>query len=490
MHHKLPASMDNMPQTAPVLSSYSLKSMFNFNTNNNSPVHHNHHHQAYNNGNGRLSTTATGPPHASAYNQNGDSFNQRYMSQSISDLKRAQHIFGSNELHFTSNKLSSGESDGSLTDSTNRLRSEFANRGGKMNGNGGGGGGGATATSTGGGQTAIAHATDCNSPVQPKINNNHTINNISNNHNNVSNVSNHRLTAPSSVPTSPHKDDKVIRTDSLKENIDKITQLQTKLMSAHSHDRLKDLNSTRSVNELSDTNSLPDKVSNNNLSTNSNMSPTSNVATLDMMYRQQQQQQKQHQQQQHQQHQQQQNNVHQNGEAFKDIANGDNDSCITDENDSLADSLEASSSLLLSTSDAASQTDEGSLGSLPPYCDSASLDSKSTYTALLLRTKYPEELDCEKLAECLVQQLAPTDRLHNILGKHSFHFCHYYSIYIQNLAPTIWQHVEGLPMRPNVATLLSGLPNDIFLLICFCVCIYLNSSKGLQNHIGLRDWFI
>lgn len=399
IHHKLPASMDNIPQTAPVLSNYSLKSMFNFNTNNNSPVHHNHHHQAYNNNNGRLSTTATAPSHAGSgpYNQNGDSFNQRYMSQSISDLKRAQHIFGSNELHFTSNKLSSGESDGSLTDSTNRLRSEFASRSGKMNGSGGGG-----AT---GGQTAITHANDCNSPVQPKINNNHAINNISNNHNNVNNVSNHRLTAPSSVPTSPHKDDKVIRTDSLKENIDKITQLQTKLMSAHSHDRLKDINSTKSVNESSDANILPDKVSNNNLTTNSNMSPTSNVAVLDAMYRQQQQQQLQ-------------NNVQQNGDAFKDMANGDNDSSITDENDSLADSLDASSSHLLSTSDAASQTDEGSLGSLPPYCDSASLDSKSTYTALLLRTKYPEELDCEKLAECLVQQLAPTDRLHNILGKH------------------------------------------------------------------------
>lgn len=86
----------------------------------------------------------------------------------------------------------------------------------------------------------------------------------------------------------------------------------------------------------------------------------------------------------------------------------------SEENGMLDDSLDVSSRL--NTSEAASQTDEISIGSPPSYYDSASTDSKSTYTALLLRTKYPEELDCEKLAETLVQQLAPTDRLNHILG--------------------------------------------------------------------------
>lgn len=334
----LPTSMEHIPQTAPALSAYSMKNMFHFTNNSNQ---NNHNHQLYNNGKGTSYTT-----------NNGDAISQRYLSQSITDLKRAQHLFGSNELHFNNNKLSPGESDGSLADSTNRLRNEFVNRG-KM--------------------------IDC-SPVQPKIHNTTSCNSISNN------VSS-RLTAPSPVP-SPHKDDKVIRTDSLKENIDKITQLQSQLMSGTGHERSKDLNKS-ATEELPVKSVETVKSARDNVVEKKVPAPVENSITS------------------------------QNGDVHSiDQTNGMPPSSNTsiDEEHEVSTTQSNDVSSRLNVSEAASQTDEGSLGNLPPYCDSASTDSKSTYTALLLRTKYPEELDCEKLAEALAQQLAPTDRLHNILG--------------------------------------------------------------------------
>lgn len=384
IHHKssmLPTSMENIPQTAPALSAYSMKNMFHFNSNNNhnmknqqaaTVVHHNH------------SPSKLPPNTVNGYQQNGDAINQRYMSQSINDLKRAQHIFGSNELHFgcnggASNKLSQADSDASLADTTNQRRNEFVNRG---------------------------IMAEC-SPIQPKIHNCNQIHTISvhNNHNHATINSNggSRLSAPSPVP-SPNKDDKVIRTDSLKENIDKITQLQTKLMSAHSLDRLKDLTNQPAVNEAIPTNEVKIAVTDKKMHNDSLAGTgrtTSKMTSPD-------------------------NSINEKMSHHEEVTNVLNDCSTSIESNVSAHTAltdDSTSSSRLNTSETASQTDDDSLGTLPPYCDSATIDSKTTYTALLLRTKYPEELDCEKLTESLVQQLAPTDRLHNILGELKIIFC-------------------------------------------------------------------
>lgn len=81
INHKstiLPTSMEHIPQTAPVLSAYSMKNMFNFANNTNQ---NNHNHQLYNNGKANMTPT---------YTSNGDAMSQqRFLSQSITDLKRA-----------------------------------------------------------------------------------------------------------------------------------------------------------------------------------------------------------------------------------------------------------------------------------------------------------------------------------------------------------------------------------------------------------------
>lgn len=382
MHHKssmLPTSMESIPQTAPVLSAYSMKNMFNFNSSNNlknqtSPtaVHHNH-------AGGQMMPNG-------GYPVNGDAMNQRFMSQSINDLKRAQHIFGSNDLHFSSNKLSQAESDASLADTTNRLRNEFVNR---------------------------SKLAEC-SPIQPKINNCHQ-----------NNAVNNKVTA-SPVPT-PNKDDKVIRTNSLKENIDKITQLQTKLMSPHSHDLLKDMTNKPMVGEVKASNE-PQVAKEMNggvaVTTKMSSSPVRDIAAVNGL-----------------------------NDSFSSIEDG------ASPNTTFSDDSSSVSSRL-TTSEAASQTDDGSQGTLPPYCDSASNDSKTTFTALLLRTKYPEELDCEQLAESLVQQLAPTDRLHNILGEltatATFDICFYSTLFLISISSSC------LPAAPKVYKITSDYVTGLY----------------------------
>ncbi|KAG4073280.1 hypothetical protein HA402_008626 [Bradysia odoriphaga] len=178
--------------SAPVQQTYPMKSMFNFSQNRNS------------------TPSPTSPP----YGRNlSESLSPKYMSQSNVDLKKT-HILANADT----NKIAFLENDGvdltANTQATNRqspyaLRNEFVNR-------------------------KISFEDRTNTPNQF-----------------VPMAINRSI---SLTPTM--KDEKLIRKDSLKENIDKITQLQSKLMSAHLSESEKnianlcrDLNVKNNVND-------------------------------------------------------------------------------------------------------------------------------------------------------------------------------------------------------------------------------------------------
>lgn len=189
------------------------------------------------------------------------------------------------------------------------------------------------------------------------------------------------------------KDDKLIRKDSLKENIDKITQLQSKLMSAHLSESEKNIaNLCRDLNVKNNVNN--DKQD------------------IDLIIP-----------------------VQQTGEP-KHIESTDDEisETIVTRTDAAVVVAEISETTIAPvvnngdvgvhmiqrteivlrlnapTSEAASQTD--GYESMSSDCEDCDDDHNQSN-----KSRHSEELDCEKLSLDLISQLSPTDRLHHIFGK-------------------------------------------------------------------------
>lgn len=319
--------------SAPVQHTYPMKSMFNFNQNRNS------------------SPSPTSPPYGIGRNLN-ESISPKYMSQSNVDLKKT-HILANADT----NKIAFLENDGvdltANTQATSRqspyaLRNEFVNR-----------------------KISFEDRTNTSNQFVPMAVNRAV-----------------SLTAPTT------KDDKLIRKDSLKENIDKITQLQSKLMSAHLSESEKNIaNLCRDLNvknavvsdkpnsdviilvqqtgELQQMESMEDDKSESKVTRTE--SPVV-VAELSET-------------------------------TITPVANSDGDVGVQ-----MIQRTEIVLRLNAPTSEAASQTDGyESMSSDCEDCDEDQIHSN--------KFRHSEDLDCEKLSMDLITQLSPTDRLHHIFGK-------------------------------------------------------------------------
>lgn len=317
--------------SAPVQHAYPMKSMFNFNQHRNS------------------SPSPTSPP----YGRNlSESISPKYMSQSNVDLKKT-HILANADT----NKIAFLENDGvdltANTQATSRqspyaLRNEFVNR-----------------------KISFEDRTNTSNQFVPMAVNR----------------------AMSLTPTV--KDEKLIRKDSLKENIDKITQLQSKLMSAHLSESEKNIaNLCREMN-----------VKNNG----------SDKQDSDLIIP-----------------------VHQTGELKQIKSIGDDEPetkanrtespvvvaeisettitpMVNNNGDGeIAVQMIQRTEIVLRlnppTSEAASQTDGyESMSSDYEDCDDDQIQ--------IHKFRHADDLDCEKLSMDLISQLSPTDRLHHIFGK-------------------------------------------------------------------------
>lgn len=191
-----------MPQTAPPQphnnssSGYSMKSVFNFNRNHsNHPV-----------------SPASPPPPLTTYshhrdgtpvNHNTESILSKLVSQSNIDLVKS-HILNLSSAHDTS------------------IQSQT------------------TATSQNGNtqfNPVSPSRQSSNGTPRPELGRKLSLEDRTNNFNNSPNIS--RSASTVTPPKKETTDSRVIRKDSLKENIDKITQLQSQLMSAHLHEHEK-----------------------------------------------------------------------------------------------------------------------------------------------------------------------------------------------------------------------------------------------------------
>lgn len=375
---QLPTSPTATTNNNNPLSHIALKSMFNIhNKNTRNSIEHNNMINS-NHMNDSISPT-------------------KYMSQSTIDLKKAHHLFGNeiifNHHHHNNNSQSNGhgqrimstESVNSLADSTNR-------------------------------QSAPAYffqqqLQQHNALLRKSYDGNHHLSTLSSN-GNLSNGNNLSINTNGLPPLNGKKDDKIIRNDSLKENIDKITQLQSKLMSSHFSDRSKELSQSFSELSMHKNNSMiigdestfidsfktdlsnvssdsmafininnVDIMNQTNVAINSCSPPSSSSSTLSSL--------------------------------SSSTPNSIESNLIT--KDSLSDATESTAKLNETfTSEVGSQTDEIILDSLN---SSLSLNDLPGSIGLSTRAKCAEEIDCEKLADLLIQKLAPTDRLRNILGK-------------------------------------------------------------------------
>lgn len=314
--------------TSPVLHSYPIKSMFNFNINQN-----------------RNNTPSPTSPPTYGLNPN-KSISPKYMSQSNIDLKKT-HILANADT----NKISFLENDGvdltaNIQQTTNRqspysLRNEFVNR-------------------------KISFEDRTNQPMAV----NRTIS----------------LTATS-------KDEKLIRKDSLKENIDKITQLQSKLMSAHLSESEKNiaslcrnLNPKNNVGGKDDsdlgtpeqqTGDLEQIEQKDDIQLEEGVIPSSPIIVAEIS----------------------------ETTITPLLNNRELDGSVQ-----VVQRTEIVLRLNAPTSEAASQTDD--YESMLSDCDDDN-DGQIHFAKI----RHTEDLDCEKLSKDLVSQLSPTDRLHHLLGK-------------------------------------------------------------------------
>lgn len=193
-------------------------------------------------------------------------------------------------------------------------------------------------------------------------------------------------------------DDRINRTDSLKENIDTITQLQAKLLSTQLHDSSasdfrRDSNGDASIPE-DDSLSADDTSSVSQLSSESLTSNDINeILDAESM---------------------------DSARPFSPIASAVATQCETQ---SQYDEVEHAQTSIVAKmnetimSDVGSQTDESILDSFSLTTNSHNANGLPTKTVIVTRSRFADEFDCEKLTDDLVQQLSPNDRLRHILGK-------------------------------------------------------------------------
>lgn len=405
-----PMSPTTTVTTPTTPSAYSLKSMFNFhnnnnnsNSNNNNNSSNNHHHiNATNNiknkannckngvdqqtsiltmSNNQINQRHQTPPALTALNgsyQNGTA-NQmmnstiKYMSQSTIDLKRAHQLFNNDPSIFNNGintRITNTESMGNLLNCTSYRQSSPPN---------------------------------LHSALVMNTNEHGTL--ISNSSLTVAQHNAMNMNGLTQSPTSPitiNDDEKMIRCDSLKENIDKISQSQTKLSSpARIHNEI----TCESINSYD---AFNDSLSTDDSSTVSQFSSES-ISSVESL------------------------NSHSNG-LTKESANDKSDTELhlphrneTNEAtnggcDSQITQVPTTKLNESQTSEVGSQTDEsildGPTNGLPITNGAESLtNAKPTKTTIITRTKFADEFDCKKLSESLVEQLSPNDRLRNILGK-------------------------------------------------------------------------
>lgn len=184
------------------------------------------------------------------------------------------------------------------------------------------------------------------------------------------------------------KDDKLIRKDSLKENIDKITQLQSKLMSAHLSESEKnianlcrDLNVKNNVNDKQHSDLIIPVHQSDESKENDTMDETT-VTRIDSPVV-----------------------VAEISETTISSVDGEGEG---DGGVHMIQRTEIVLRLNPATSEAASQTDG---------YESVSSDCEDCDDDLVHKSRHTEDLDCEKLSMDLISQLSPTDRLHHVFGK-------------------------------------------------------------------------
>lgn len=188
-------------------------------------------------------------------------------------------------------------------------------------------------------------------------------------------------------------DDRINRTDSLKENIDTITQLQAKLMSTQLHDNA---GSGFGHDSIGDAATIPedDCLSADDTSSVSQLSSESLTS----------------------------NDINEILDAEgMDTAqpSSPNSAANQSRTESQCDDAEDVQTTIVAKlnetimSDVGSQTDESILDS---FSLATNTDGLPTKTIIVTRSRFADEFDCEKLTDDLVQKLSPNDRLRHILG--------------------------------------------------------------------------
>ncbi|CAD7077697.1 unnamed protein product [Hermetia illucens] len=360
-------NMVTPPHTAPALISggYPMKSMFHFQPPSSQASHHQHH-------NNRLATSpiATSPPSYSmaALNRStsspmnsSDSISPKYMSQSTIDLKKT-HIFESTEEH--AKVLSPAQSESNIT-AQDKPRSPYSSKREYRKA-----------------EVARKLSLEDQNKDEGRIVRAELVN-----------------TVLSSSPPTTKSEEKAIRKDSLRGNIEKITQLQSKLMSAH----LVENGADRTLlGYTSKTVEIKSKIIEKEpIKTPEPKSPPPQTKTV--------------------------------SSPVPETPESERISQMDTEIDGLKLMQRTEIILRLNapTMEAASQTDETletelsriKLGDAPKQdSDETKTEDLKTPPPIELRPrqKHPEEIDCDNLSKDLVSHLSPSDKLHQILAPKIF----------------------------------------------------------------------
>lgn len=332
--------------------------MFSFQSNNNkhrNGIDHNILTMSNNNIN-QMHMNANGPNAGDAMNQTS-----KFMSQSTIDLKKAQlmftheAIFQQQHQNGVNTRIAATESMGNLIDCTNRQSAP----------------------------PFLLHQ------QHQQISNGRKSNAVID-----SDMANHIAMNSNGLTASGdgNGDDRINRTDSLKENIDTITQLQAKLMSSQLHDTSDcgrdsigdatipeddsfSADDTSSVSQLSSesltSNDINEILDAEGVDAARPSSPTSAATQCQA------------------------------------------ESQCDDEGDVQIAIVQSLNETIMS--DVGSQTDESILDSFSLM--TSNKNGLPTKTVIVTRSRFADEFDCEKLTDALVQKLSPNDRLRHILGK-------------------------------------------------------------------------
>lgn len=179
--------------------------------------------------------------------------------------------------------------------------------------------------------------------------------------------------------------EQINRTDSLKENMDQISQLQNKRLSTHLSDaKLNEADTSRTV-------AADDQIAFNDSSSSDDASSVSQLSSESIT-----------------------------SSDINDILDAEAGEAMTAEAaaQTAEDAKAEPPTEVKATSEVGMQTDESMLDS-PPSAPDAPIDTrppKFERTVIVKRSKFADDFDCEKLTETLVEQLSPNDRLRHILG--------------------------------------------------------------------------